>query len=79
MKCRVVEVQFRDILVDGDGQTVTYSPGRWELESMSVHDKGDSWSIRMCGKRTWKRLFIRRWIEAAVIQKDVIKDILISR
>ena len=75
MKCRVVEIQFRDILTEGDGQTVTFSADRYEAKKMVLRDEGDRWAVYF-----FDSLFpLARWKESYKYHKDVVKDILISR
>ena len=75
MKCRVVEIQFRDILTEGDGQTVTFTPSEYQCRKMTFHDEGDRWAVYMYDSG----FPLARWVESYKYNKDVVKDVLITR
>ena len=75
MRCRVVEIQFRDILTEGDGQTVTFTAEEYDAKRMTFHDEGDKWAVYIYDSG----FPLARWKESYKYSKDVIKNVLISR
>ena len=79
MKVDAVTIQFRDILVEGDGQSVDFSAEKLGCKKIHYVNELDQHAIYVYNKRRAVDYPFWCYAETYKYHKDIVKDVLILR
>ena len=79
MKVQSIEIQFRDILTEGDGQSIVFSADTLDCRKVHYKEEEDAHAVYIYNKRTWKDYPVWMWAESYKYHKDIVKDVLVVR
>ena len=79
MRVESVTIQFRDILTEGDGQSVEFSAESLECEKIHYRNEPDQHAIYVFNKRRVIDYPFWQYAESYKYHKDIVKDVLIKR